>query len=273
MRLLLAAPLLVLACGLLPVVCCGQHGHALRSSQTACCSWLPCCAALQPRARSRFAPARAKGGVAPGPETRSDSPNRLVTNKPKAQLPAEKFSSHFSGPEATADLGGHPPAMCDDMGRCSLRVEPPHSVLARAPNQRSGTWPYAPPATSLWSNKSLPSSLNPSHPKTTSRAFVPRRRTTSAVAPMTYAQHTRPYERIPERQSSWGGGLPAGVNPPTASPSINTCLMHTDRSDGMPTTKEALTSACRSIASFAAVCDECNGYPPVELLPACGPPR
>ena len=33
MRLLLAAPLLVLACG-----------HALRSSQTACCSWLPCCA-------------------------------------------------------------------------------------------------------------------------------------------------------------------------------------------------------------------------------------
>ena len=94
------------------------------------------------------------------------------------------------------------------------------------------------------SNKSLPSSLNPSHPKTTSRAFVPRRRTTSAVAPMTYAQHTRPYERIPERQSSWGGGLPAGVNPPTASPSINTCLMHTDRSDGMPTTKEALTSAC-----------------------------
>ena len=49
-----------------------------------------------------------------------------------------------------ADLGGHPPAMCDDMGRCSLRVEPPHSVLARAPNQRSGTWPYAPSATSLW---------------------------------------------------------------------------------------------------------------------------
>ena len=86
-------------------------------------------------------------------------------------------------------------------------------------------------------NKSLPSSLNPSDPKTTSRAFAPRRRTTSAVAPITYAQHTRPYERIPERQSSWGGGLPAGVNPPTASPSINTCLMHTDRSDGMPTTK------------------------------------
>ena len=92
-------------------------------------------------------------------------------------------------------------------------------------------------------NKSLPSSLNPSHPKTTSRAFVPRRRTTSAVAPMTYAQHTRPYERIPERQSSWGGGLPAGVNPPTASPSINTCLMHTDRSDGMPTTKVPRTSS------------------------------
>ena len=254
----------------------------------ACCLLWPC-AAQQPNslllvasllrgiAAESSLPIRtgegAKGGVAPGPETRSDSPNRLVTNKPKAQLPAEKFSSHFSGPEATADLGGHPPAMCDDMGRCSLRVEPPHSVLARAPNQRSGTWPYAPPATSLWSNKSLPSSLNPSHPKTTSRAFVPRRRTTSAVAPMTYAQHTRPYERIPERQSSWGGGLPAGVNPPTASPSINTCLMHTDRSDGMPTTKEALTSACRSIASFAAVCDECNGCPPVELLPACGPPR
>ena len=37
LRLLLAAPLLVLACG-----------HALRSSQTTCCSWLPCCAALQP---------------------------------------------------------------------------------------------------------------------------------------------------------------------------------------------------------------------------------
>ena len=254
----------------------------------ACCLLWPC-AAQQPNslllvasllrgiAAESSLPIRtgegAKGGVAPRPETRSDSPNRLVTNKPKAQLPAEKFSSHFSGPEATADLGGHPPAMCDDMGRCSLRVEPPHSVLARAPNQRSGTWPYAPPATSLWSNKSLPSSLNPSHPKTTSRAFVPRRRTTSAVAPMTYAQHTRPYERIPERQSSWGGGLPAGVNPPTASPSINTCLMHTDRSDGMPTTKEALTSACRSIASFAAVCDECNGYSPVELLPACGPPR
>ena len=93
------------------------------------------------------------------------------------------------------------------------------------------------------SNKSLPSSLNPSHPKTTSRAFVPRRYATSAVAPMTYAQHTRPYERIPERQSSWGGGLPAGVNPPTASPSINTCLMHTDRSDGMPTTKVPRTSS------------------------------
>ena len=87
------------------------------------------------------------------------------------------------------------------------------------------------------SNKSLPSSLNPSHPKTTSRAFVPRRRTTSAVAPMTYAQHTRPYERIPERQSSSGGGLPADVNPPTASTSTSTCLMHADRSDGMPTTK------------------------------------
>jgi hypothetical protein len=104
------------------------------------------------------------------------------------------------------------------------------------------------------SNKSLPSSLNPSHPKTTSRAFVPRRRTTSAVAPMTYAQHTRPYERIPERQSSWGGGLPAGVNPPTASPSINTCLMHTDRSDGMPTTKEALTSACCSQHRIICCC-------------------
>ena len=107
------------------------------------------------------------------------------------------------------------------------------------------------------SNKSLPSSLNPSHPKTTSRAFVPRRRTTSAVAPMTYAQHTRPYERIPERQSSWGGGLPAGVNPPTASPSINTCLMHTDRSDGMPTTKEALTSACCSQHRIICCCLRC----------------
>jgi len=51
LRLLLAAPLLVLACG-----------HALRS-QTACCSWLPCCAALQPRARSRFAPARGPRGA------------------------------------------------------------------------------------------------------------------------------------------------------------------------------------------------------------------
>ena len=130
----------------------------------ACCLLWPC-AAQQPNslllvasllrgiAAESSLPIRtgegAKGGVAPGPETRSDSPNRLVTNKPKAQLPAEKFSSHFSGPEATADLGGHPPAMCDDMGR-SLRVEPLHSVLARAPNQRSGTWPYAPPATSLW---------------------------------------------------------------------------------------------------------------------------
>ena len=130
----------------------------------ACCLLWPC-AAQQPNslllvasllrgiAAESSLPIRtgegAKGGVAPGPETRSDSPNRLVTNKPKAQLPAEKFSSHFSGPEATADLGGHPLAMCDDMGR-SLRVEPLHSVLARAPNQRSGTWPYAPPATSLW---------------------------------------------------------------------------------------------------------------------------
>ena len=130
----------------------------------ACCLLWPC-AAQQPNslllvasllrgiAAESSLPIRtgegAKGGVAPGPETRSDPPNRLVTNKPKAQLPAENFSSHFSGPEATADLGGHPPAMCDDMGR-SLCVEPLHSVLARAPNQRSGTWPYAPPATSLW---------------------------------------------------------------------------------------------------------------------------
>ena len=92
-------------------------------------------------------------------------------------------------------------------------------------------------------NKSVPSSLNQSHPKPTTRTFVLRRRATSAVAPMTCAQHTRPYERIPERPSSWGGGLPAGVNPPTASPSINTCLMHTDRSDGMPTTKVPRTSS------------------------------
>ena len=153
-----------------PVVCCG---HALRSSQTACCSWLPCCAALQPRARSRFAPARAKGGVAPGPETRSDSPNRLVTNKPKAQLPAEKFSSHFSGPEATADLGGHPPPMCDDMGHCSLRVEPPHSVLARAPNQRSGTWPYAPPASSLWAKQVASIQPEPIPPKDDQQGLRP----------------------------------------------------------------------------------------------------
>ena len=145
MRLLLAAPLLVLACGLLSVVwpCAAQQPNSL----------LLVASLLRGIAAESSLPIRtgegAKGGVAPGPETRSDSPNRLVTNKPKAQLPAEKFSSHFSGPEATADLGGHPPAMCDDMGR-SLRVEPFHSVLARAPNQRSGTWPYAPPATSLW---------------------------------------------------------------------------------------------------------------------------
>ena len=124
------------------------------------------------------------------------------------------------------------------------------------------------------SNKSLPSSLNPSHPKTTSRAFVPRRRTTSAVAPMTYAQHTRPYERIPERQSSWGGGLPAGVNPPTASPSINTCLMHTDRSDGMPTTKEALTSACCSRHRIICCCLRCfYALEMLELLRAVRPDR
>ena len=124
------------------------------------------------------------------------------------------------------------------------------------------------------SNKSLPSSLNPSHPKTTSRAFVPRRRTTSAVAPMTYAQHTRPYERIPERQSSWGGGLPAGVNPPTASPSINTCLMHTDRSDGMPTTKEALTSACCSQHRIICCCLRCFfALEMLELLRAVRPDR
>ena len=123
-------------------------------------------------------------------------------------------------------------------------------------------------------NKSLPSSLNPSHPKTTSRAFVPRRRTTSAVAPMTYAQHTRPYERIPERQSSWGGGLPAGVNPPTASPSINTCLMHTDRSDGMPTTKEALTSACCSQHRIICCCLRCFfALEMLELLRAVRPDR
>ena len=86
-------------------------------------------------------------------------------------------------------------------------------------------------------NKSVPSSLNPSHPKTTTRTFVLRRRATSAAVLMTYAQDTRPYERMPERPSSWGGGLPAGVNPPTASTSTSTCLVHTDRSDGMPTTK------------------------------------
>ena len=63
----------------------------------------------------------ANRGVAPGPETRSDSPNRLVTNKPKAQLPAEKNGLHFSGPEATTDLGGHPPALCHDMAG-SIRV-------------------------------------------------------------------------------------------------------------------------------------------------------
>ena len=102
------------------------------------------------RARSRFAPARRPSGAQHQGRRRVPTPPEPpCTNKPKAQLPAEKFSSHFSGPEATADLGGHPPAMCDDMGR-SLCVEPLHSVLARAPNQRSGTWPYAPPATSLW---------------------------------------------------------------------------------------------------------------------------
>ena len=146
--------------------CCSFAGACLWPVVAPCCLLWPWpCAAQQPNslllvasllrgiAAESSLPIRtgegAKGGVAPGPETRSDSPNRLVTNKPKAQLPAEKFSSHFSGPEATADLGGHPPAMCDDMGR-SLRVEPLHLVLARAPNQRSGTWPYAPPATSLW---------------------------------------------------------------------------------------------------------------------------
>ena len=145
---------MALRCALALAACCSFAGA---------CLWP--CAAQQPNslllvasllrgiAAESSLPIRtgeeAKGGVAPGPKTRSDSPNRLVTNKPKAQLPAEKFSSHFSGPEATADLGGHPPAMCDDMGR-SLRVEPLHSVLARTPNQRSGTWPYAPPATSLW---------------------------------------------------------------------------------------------------------------------------
>ena len=154
----------------------------------ACCLLWPC-AAQQPNslllvasllrgiAAESSLPIRtgegAKGGVAPGPETRSDSPNRLVTNKPKAQLPAEKFSSHFSGPEATADLGGHPPAMCDDMGRCSLRVEPPHSVLARAPNQRSGTWPYAPPATSLWAKQVTAIQPEPIPPKDDQQGLRP----------------------------------------------------------------------------------------------------
>ena len=91
---------------------------------------------------------------------------------------------------------------------------------------------------------------------------------------MTYAQHTRPYERIPERQSSWGGGLPAGVNPPTASPSINTCLMHTDRSDGMPTTKEALTSACCSQHRIICCCLRCFfALEMLELLRAVRPDR
>ena len=131
-----------------------------------------------PRARKSSLPIHiseeAKGGVAPGPETRSDSPNRLITNKPKAQLPAEKNGPHFSGPEATADLGGHSPAMCHDMAG-SLRAEPPHSVLARHPSTGvgSGRLHHLPP---LWGqNKSVPSSLNPSQPKTTSRTFVLRR--------------------------------------------------------------------------------------------------
>ena len=126
--------------------------------------------------------------------------------------------------------------MCHDMAG-SLRAEPPHSVLARHPSTGvgSGRLHHLPP---LWGqNKSVPSSLNQSHPKPTTRTFVLRRRATSAAALMTYAHHTRPYERIPERPSSWGGGLPAGVNPPTASTSTSTCLVHTDRSDGMPTTK------------------------------------
>ena len=235
----------------------------------ACCLLWPC-AAQQPNslllvasllrgiAAESSLPIRtgegAKGGVAPGPETRSDSPNRLVTNKPKAQLPAEKFSSHFSGPEATADLGGHPPPCATTWGAAPFALNPPIRCLLGHPTSGVGLGLMHHLPRLCGSNNSLPSSLNPSHPKTTSRAFVPRRRTTSAVAPMTYAQHTRPYERIPERQSSWGGGLPAGVNPPTASPSINTCLMHTDRSDGMPTTKEALTSACCSQHRIICCC-------------------
>ena len=129
-----------------------------------------------PRAPESSLPIRtgeeAKGGVAPGPETRSDSPNRLVTNKPKAQLPAEKFSSHFSGPEATADLGGHPPTMCDDMGRF-LRVKPLHSVLARAPNQRSGTWPYAPPAPTSWAEQVAAIQPEPIRPKDDQQGLRP----------------------------------------------------------------------------------------------------
>ena len=125
-------------------------------------------------------PRRACWGLGPsgGPGPRGAlialflGPCRLVTNKPKAQLPAEKFSSHFSGPEATADLGGHPPAMCDDMGR-SLRVEPLHSVLARAPNQRSGTWPYAPPATSLWAKQVTAIQPEPIPPKDDQQGLRP----------------------------------------------------------------------------------------------------
>ena len=142
---------------------------------------------------------------------------------------------------------------CDDLG-APFALNPSIRCLLGHPTSGVGLGLMHHLPRLCGSNKSLPSSLNPSHPKTTSRAFVPRRRTTSAVAPMTYAQHTRPYERIPERQSSWGGGLPAGVNPPTASPSINTCLMHTDRSDGMPTTKEALTSACCSQHRIICCC-------------------
>ena len=195
---------------------------------------------------------------------------RAAGDHPAGDVPGHRTPPHAPAPAAPPHAPGS--ALC---GHCHSPTRErtytqltaptrPGTVFARC---RCGRWCRSRRMHHLprlcGSNKSLPSSLNPSHPKTTSRAFVPRRRTTSAVAPMTYAQHTRPYERIPERQSSWGGGLPAGVNPPTASPSINTCLMHTDRSDGMPTTKEALTSACCSQDRIICCClrSEFSGCP------------
>ena len=101
----------------------------------------------------------------------------------------------------------------------------PHSVLASAPNQRSATWPCAPPASASWAEQ-----VDAIHPEP-----IPPKDDHQNLRPSSQSHISRCAHDL--RHSSSGGGLPADVNPPTAPTSSSTCLMHTDRSDGMPTTK------------------------------------